>query len=101
MGRVDLVVIDHIGLTGFYPMKGVPDMKERINTWIKATTDLCKGFHENGFILVTLMYINAAHYIIGHRKYGDIISLMNKDLLKPTNSSLPEASSLFGSMVSV
>ena len=57
-GRVDLVVIDHIGLTGFYPMKGVPDMKERINTWIKATTDLCKGFHEQGFILVTLMQIN-------------------------------------------
>ena len=173
-GRVDLVVIDHIGLTGFYPMKGVPDMKERINTWIKATTDLCKGFHENGFILVTLMqinrqgtllmkkgksigfevladaneaersahtitvmysnpekllantvrmyclanrngppltsdeddnsietYINAAHYIIGHRKYGDTISLMNKDLLKPTNSTLPEASSLFSSMVNI
>lgn len=57
-GRVDLVVIDHIGLTGYYKMRGVTDMKERINTWIKATTDLCKGFHEQGFILISLMQIN-------------------------------------------
>lgn len=57
-GRVDLVVIDHINLTGFYKMKGVSDMKERINTWIKNTTDLAKGFHDNGFILITLMQIN-------------------------------------------
>lgn len=57
-GRVDLVIIDHIGLTGFYPMRGVPDLKERINTWVKYTTDLAKGFHDDGFILITLMQIN-------------------------------------------
>lgn len=56
-GRIDLVVIDHIGLTGFYKMKGVYDMKERINTHIKWWTDKCKGFRD-GFILLTLMQIN-------------------------------------------
>lgn len=57
-GRVDLVIIDHMNLCGYAPMKGVSDMKERINIWIKATTDLCKGFHEKGFILISLMQIN-------------------------------------------
>lgn len=57
-GRVDLLIIDHINLTGFYKMKGVPDMKDRINTWIKSTTDFAKGFHDSGLILITLMQIN-------------------------------------------
>lgn len=57
-GRIDFVVIDHIGLTGYYKIKGISDMKERINTNIKWWTDLCKGYKENGFILLTLMQIN-------------------------------------------
>lgn len=57
-GKLDLVVIDHIGLTGYYNMRGVSDKKDRINSWIKFTTDLAKGFHEKGFILISLMQIN-------------------------------------------
>ena len=58
-GRVDLVVIDHITLTKFYAMKGVTDTKERINAWIKYTTDLAKGFQDGqGFILISLLQIN-------------------------------------------
>lgn len=58
-GSVDLVVIDHCNLLQFYKMKGVTDAKERINTWIKATTDMAKGFQNGtGFILISLMQIN-------------------------------------------
>ena len=57
-GRIDFVVIDHIGLTGYYKIKGVSDMKERININIKWWTDMCKGYNEDGFILLTLMQIN-------------------------------------------
>lgn len=158
-GRIDLVVIDHIGLTGFYKMKGVTDMKERINTHIKWWTDMAKGFRD-GFILLTLMqvnrqgtlmmkkgkpigfevladaneaersahtvtvmysngpmlmantvriyslanrngpplvseaddnsidtYLNPATYVFGHRKYGDTLSLQNKDLLKQAQAN--------------
>lgn len=173
-GSVDLVVIDHCNLLQFYKMKGVADAKERINTWIKATTDMAKGFQNGtGFILVSLMQINrqganllrrggtpsfeiladaneaerSAHtctvlysnpemimskqvrcyllanrngaplvtdqednsldtyldpttYTFGHRKYGDTISLKNKDLLKPSEETqATDDSALFSSMI--
>lgn len=57
-GKLDLVVIDHVNLFAYYKMRGVSDARERTNSWIKYTTDLAKGFHEKGFILISLMQIN-------------------------------------------
>lgn len=45
-------------------------------------------------------YLDPATYTFGHRKYGDTISLKNKDLLKPSeNVQSTDDSALFSSMI--